>query len=70
MCLFAVFALFDASSLFSLALLDGDPDNYLAYYRRATTFLAMGKSKAAIPDLSRVIELKPDFTSVCNTSKA
>ncbi|KAK1341983.1 hypothetical protein QTO34_016735 [Cnephaeus nilssonii] len=42
---------------------DGDPDNYVAYYRRATAFLAMGKSKAALPDLTRVIELKMDFTA-------
>ncbi|GCB85162.1 hypothetical protein scyTo_0025884, partial [Scyliorhinus torazame] len=41
----------------------GDPDNYIAYYRRATVYLAMGKSKSALPDLSKVIELKPDFTS-------
>lgn len=27
-------------------------------------FLAMGKSKSALPDLGKVIELKPDFTSV------
>lgn len=45
-------------------LSDGDPKNYMAFYRRATVYLAMGKSKAALPDLSRVIELKPDFTSV------
>ena len=43
---------------------DGDSKNYMAYYRRATVFLAMGKSKSALPDLSRVIELKPDFKSV------
>ncbi|KAG8452199.1 hypothetical protein GDO86_004116 [Hymenochirus boettgeri] len=49
--------------LFDLQYEDGDPDNYVAYYRRATVYLAMGKSKAAIPDLSKVIELKPDFTS-------
>uniref|UniRef100_A0A8C0RJV9 DnaJ homolog subfamily C member 3 n=1 Tax=Canis lupus familiaris TaxID=9615 RepID=A0A8C0RJV9_CANLF len=42
---------------------DGDPDNYIAYYRRATVFLAMGKSKAALPDLTKVIELKMDFTA-------
>ncbi|XP_012892303.1 PREDICTED: dnaJ homolog subfamily C member 3-like, partial [Dipodomys ordii] len=42
----------------------GDPDNYIAYYRRATVFLAMGKSKAALPDLTKVIELKMDFTAV------
>lgn len=45
-------------------LSDGDPKNYMAFYRRATVYLAMGKSKSALPDLSRVIELKPDFTSV------
>uniref|UniRef100_A0A8C9YXL3 DnaJ homolog subfamily C member 3 n=1 Tax=Sander lucioperca TaxID=283035 RepID=A0A8C9YXL3_SANLU len=30
---------------------------------RAIVFLAMRKSKSALPDLSRAIELKPDFTS-------
>uniref|UniRef100_A0A8C7YCY4 DnaJ homolog subfamily C member 3 n=1 Tax=Oryzias sinensis TaxID=183150 RepID=A0A8C7YCY4_9TELE len=49
--------------IFFHVLLDGDPKNYMAFYRRATVFLAMGKSKSALPDLSRVIELKPDFTS-------
>lgn len=28
----------------------------------------MGKSKAAIPDLNRVIQLKPDFSSVMHSS--
>jgi len=45
-----------------------DPQNYMSYYRRATVYLAMGKSKSALPDLSRVIELKPDFTSVSSTA--
>lgn len=45
-------------------LAEGDSDNYIAYYRRATVYLAMGKSKAAIRDLSKVVELKQDFTSV------
>lgn len=54
---------FNNHDLFVL-LSDGDPKNYMAYYSRATVFLAMGKSKSALPDLSRVIELKPDFTSV------
>ncbi|XP_051565825.1 dnaJ homolog subfamily C member 3-like isoform X1 [Myxocyprinus asiaticus] len=53
----------DALSHFHAAV-DGDPQNYMAYYRRATVYLAMGKSKSALPDLSKVIELKPDFTSV------
>lgn len=43
---------------------DGDPNNYLTFFRRATVFLAMGKSKSALPDLTKVIELKPDFTAV------
>uniref|UniRef100_A0A8C9RAR4 DnaJ homolog subfamily C member 3 n=1 Tax=Scleropages formosus TaxID=113540 RepID=A0A8C9RAR4_SCLFO len=42
---------------------DGDPNDYMAYFRRATVFLAMGKSKSALPDLNKVLELKPDFTS-------
>ncbi|KAF3694826.1 DnaJ -like protein subfamily C member 3 [Channa argus] len=60
--LLAAGQLADALSHFHAAV-DGDPNNYMAYYRRATVFLAMGKSKSALPDLSRVVELKPDFTS-------
>ncbi|XP_048834795.1 dnaJ homolog subfamily C member 3a isoform X1 [Brienomyrus brachyistius] len=60
--LLAAGQLADALSHFHAAV-DGDPKNYMAYYRRATVFLAMGKSKSALPDLSKVIELKPDFTS-------
>ncbi|KAG8430914.1 hypothetical protein GDO86_019755 [Hymenochirus boettgeri] len=40
---------------------DGDPKNYLTYYKRAAVYLAMGKFKSAIPDLSKAIGLKPDF---------
>ncbi|KAG8548053.1 hypothetical protein GDO81_026863 [Engystomops pustulosus] len=43
---------------------DGDPKNYLTYYKRATVYLALGKFRAALPDLSRAIELKPDFLAV------
>ncbi|KAL8189889.1 UNVERIFIED_CONTAM: DnaJ subfamily C member 3 [Gekko kuhli] len=60
--LLAAGQLADALSHFHAAI-EGDADNYLAYYRRATVYLAMGKSKAAIRDLSRVVELKQDFTS-------
>lgn len=60
--LLAAGQLADALSHFHAAV-DGDPKNYLAYYRRATVFLALGKSKSALPDLAKVIELKPDFTS-------
>ena len=47
-----------------LCFSEGDPNNYMTYYRRATVYLAMGKSKSALPDLDKVIELKPDFTAV------
>lgn len=40
---------------------EGDSKNYLTYYKRAAVYLAMGKFKAALPDLSKAIELKPDF---------
>ncbi|MEQ2262060.1 hypothetical protein XENORESO_002786 [Xenotaenia resolanae] len=40
---------------------DGDSKNYLTFYKRAAVFLAMGRSKSALPDLTRAIELKPDF---------
>ncbi|XP_071798592.1 dnaJ homolog subfamily C member 3-like [Asterias amurensis] len=42
---------------------DNDPKNYMAYYKRATVYLALGKSKAALPDLKMTMKLKPDFTS-------
>lgn len=34
----------------------------MAYFKRATTWLALGKSKAALPDLNKSIKLKPDFS--------
>lgn len=43
---------------------EGDSKNYLTFYKRAAVFLAMGKSKSALPDLSRAIQLKPDFLAV------
>ena len=53
--------------VFNTALIfvsEGDPTNYLTFYRRATVYLAIGKSKSALPDLDKVIELKPDFHAV------
>ncbi|GAB6019955.1 DnaJ sub C member 3 [Chamberlinius hualienensis] len=52
----------DALSHFHTAV-DMDPNNYLAHYRRATVYLALGKSKSALQDLITVIKLKPDFTA-------
>jgi hypothetical protein len=37
----------------------------MTYYRRATVYLAMGRAKSAVQDLTRVVELKPDFSAVC-----
>uniref|UniRef100_A0A0L8H4S7 Uncharacterized protein n=1 Tax=Octopus bimaculoides TaxID=37653 RepID=A0A0L8H4S7_OCTBM len=45
------------------AAVEGDPSNYLTYYKRATVFLALGKSRSAQPDLDRVLELKPNFNA-------
>lgn len=43
------------------AALEGDPNNYLTLYRRATVYLAQGRARAALEDLNRVLELQPDF---------
>lgn len=45
------------------AAVEGDPDNYLTYFKRATVFLALGKSRSALPDIDRVLELRPDFNA-------
>jgi DnaJ family protein C protein 3 len=43
------------------AAVDGDPSNYLTFFKRAAVYLAMGQAKKALPDLSSCITLKPDF---------
>ncbi|VDN56877.1 unnamed protein product [Dracunculus medinensis] len=43
------------------AAIELEPDNYKTLYLRATVYLGMGKSKAAVPDLNAVLQLKPDF---------
>ncbi|XP_053978717.1 dnaJ homolog subfamily C member 3 [Hylaeus anthracinus] len=45
------------------AAVEGDPNNYLTYYKRGTVYLALGKAKFALLDLDKVLVLKPDFTS-------
>jgi len=45
------------------AAVEGDPDNYLTYFKRGTVYLALGKARFALGDLSKVLELKPDFTA-------
>lgn len=44
------------------AAVEGDPTNYLTYYKRGTVYLALGKAKFALLDLEKVLELKADFT--------
>lgn len=41
---------------------DADPSNYMSYYKRATVFLALSRSRPALSDLDKVIQLKPDFS--------
>lgn len=37
--------------------------NYLTIFKRGTVYLALGKARLAVADLSRVLELKPDFSA-------
>merc|ERR1719245_1290778 len=50
----------DALSHFHAAV-DADPNNYMSYYKRATVYLAMSRSKPALSDLDQVLNMKPDF---------
>ncbi|XP_046393487.1 dnaJ homolog subfamily C member 3 [Ischnura elegans] len=43
------------------AAVEGDPNNHLTYFKRGTVYLALGKSKVALSDVDKVLELKPDF---------
>ncbi|XP_076043654.1 dnaJ homolog subfamily C member P58IPK [Oratosquilla oratoria] len=54
--------LHDALSHFHAAI-EGDPSNYLSYYRRATVYLALGRFRPGLQDLDEVIRIKPDFTA-------
>ncbi|GJQ80860.1 putative dnaJ homolog subfamily C member 3-like [Trypoxylus dichotomus] len=52
----------DALSHYHTAV-EGDPNNYLTYFKRGTVYLALGKARNALSDLDKVLELKPDFTA-------
>ncbi|KAJ1902170.1 hypothetical protein LPJ66_000259 [Kickxella alabastrina] len=41
--------------------IEKDPQNYLTYFKRATTLLSVSKHSSAIRDFTRAIELRPDF---------
>lgn len=43
------------------AAVEGDPSNYLTYFKRGTVYLALGKAKNALVDLDKVLQFKPDF---------
>lgn len=58
--LLAAGQLTDALSHYHSAI-EGDPENYMTYFKRATVLLAMGRSKTALNDLTKVVELRPDF---------
>merc|ERR1712130_372702 len=58
--LLALGAYSDALSHFHAAV-DADPNNYMSYYKRATVYLAMSRSRPALADLDTVLKKKPDF---------
>ncbi|XP_026333207.1 dnaJ homolog subfamily C member 3 [Hyposmocoma kahamanoa] len=45
------------------AAVEGDPNNYLTYFKRGTVYYALGKAKFALEDFTKVLELKADFTA-------
>lgn len=50
------------------AAVEGDPNNYLTFFKRGTVYLALGKAKLALGDLDRSLDLKPDFAG-CRAQK-
>lgn len=38
-----------------------DPSNYLTFFKRATTYLSLGRTSQATDDFNRVLSLKPGF---------
>lgn len=50
----------DALSHFHAAV-DADPSNYMSYYKRATVYMALSRSRPALADLDKILKLKPDF---------
>lgn len=43
------------------AAVSKDPTNYLTFFKRATTYLSLGRSNQASEDFGKVLELKPGF---------
>src|ERR1044071_9652217 len=38
-----------------------DPNNYLTLFKRATTYLSMGRTSQATDDFNKVLSIKPGF---------
>ncbi|KAI6656673.1 DnaJ-like protein subfamily C member 3 [Oopsacas minuta] len=51
----------EALSHFHSAI-DGDPNNFLTHYRRATVYLAMGRVLQAMVDFTSSLQINPEFT--------
>ncbi|KAF9110640.1 hypothetical protein BGX27_006061 [Mortierella sp. AM989] len=43
------------------AAIDKDPSNYLSYFKRAATYLTLGRNNQALADFTTILKLKPDF---------
>ncbi|KAG0041929.1 hypothetical protein BGZ83_001149 [Gryganskiella cystojenkinii] len=43
------------------AAIDRDPSNYLSYFKRAATYLTLGRNNQALADFTTILRLKPDF---------
>ena len=41
------------------------PKEYMNFMRRATVYLALGRTRQAIKDYDAVLDLKADFAQVC-----
>ncbi|KAF9933223.1 hypothetical protein FBU30_006164 [Linnemannia zychae] len=44
------------------AAIDRDPSNYLSYFKRAATYLTLGRNNQALADFTTILKLKPDFS--------
>ncbi|OAD75322.1 hypothetical protein PHYBLDRAFT_11660, partial [Phycomyces blakesleeanus NRRL 1555(-)] len=43
------------------AAISNDPKNYRTYYKRATAYLSLGRTSAAVEDFTTILNLKPNF---------
>jgi len=50
----------DALTYYDAAIVR-DPQNYLTYFRRATTYLSLGRTAKATADFDKVLSIKPTF---------